>query len=159
MLERRNMDQIPFRLFTSRGNIDFELINSHLYRKQLTDELLNLTLDCLDQDAEGDFWIKFRIFKIKKDHRLPITRELAAEIQEQQQEIKKIWGNEINVLFPTVKGKPFSQCSVRRNLNEIGLPLSQRERASNASKEAIIAALRQRVKKTGRGKPRPPQTA
>jgi len=84
------------------------------------DELLNLTLDCLDQDAEGDFWIKFRIFKIKKDHRLPITRELAAEIQEQQQEIKKIWGNEINVLFPTSKGKPFSQCSVRRNLNEIG---------------------------------------
>lgn len=84
------------------------------------DELLNLSLDCLQQDAEGDFWLRFRIFKMRKEHTLPVTRALAAELQQQQLEVRNAWGDKGGILFPTMKGKPFSQSSIRRKLNELG---------------------------------------
>ena len=52
-------------------------------------ELVALQRDCLHQDHQGDWFIGFTREKVKAEHRLPISKELAAVIQEQQQYIQE----------------------------------------------------------------------
>jgi integrase/recombinase XerD len=49
-------------------------------------EVCGMRFDCLRQDAEGDWWLHFWDYKLKKEHNpIPISRELAKVIQAQQQ--------------------------------------------------------------------------
>jgi len=62
-------------------------------------ELLELPINCLKPDAKGDWYIQFRRGKILKEDTLPISRELAVVIQEQQQYIRQELGEGFRYLF------------------------------------------------------------
>lgn len=62
-------------------------------------ELCRLRFDCLRQDAAGDWWISYYQFKMKKDHSIAISKELAAVIQEQQKYINDNLGQDFSYLF------------------------------------------------------------
>ena len=68
-------------------------------------ELCQLDFDCLLQDATGDWFLKHYQSKMKKEHTIPISRELARVIQEQQASVKVDWGNQENP-FLFVAPKP-----------------------------------------------------
>lgn len=48
-------------------------------------EACALRLDCLSRDAEGDYFLRYHQPKMRKEIQIPITRELAVVIREQQQ--------------------------------------------------------------------------
>lgn len=52
-------------------------------------ELVNLNFDCLLQDKTGDWFLKYYQYKMKKEITIPISREIARIIQEQQRFIRK----------------------------------------------------------------------
>lgn len=62
-------------------------------------ELVLCPLDCIKQDTRGDWCIIFWRKKGKEDHVLPISREIAKIIQEQQQYIRQHLGDSFNYLF------------------------------------------------------------
>ena len=62
-------------------------------------ELCLLEFDCIRQDAQGDWWLNYHQFKMKKDHTISITKELASVIQEQQKYIKENIGENYKYLF------------------------------------------------------------
>ena len=62
-------------------------------------ELQLCKLDCLKQDSRGQWFIEFWRKKNKDTHRLPITRERAKIIQEQQEYIKQTFGDSFDYLF------------------------------------------------------------
>lgn len=57
-------------------------------------ELCQLPFNCLLQDATGDWFLKHYQSKMKKEHTIPISRELVCVIQEQQASVKQDWGSE-----------------------------------------------------------------
>lgn len=57
-------------------------------------EICQLPFKCLLQDAVGDWFLKHYQSKMKKEDTIPITRELACVIQEQQASVKQDWGCE-----------------------------------------------------------------
>ena len=62
-------------------------------------ELLQLQVNCLKQDAKRDSCIQLIRWKMKKEDTLPISPELAAVIQEQQQYIQEHLGKDFKYLF------------------------------------------------------------
>lgn len=62
-------------------------------------ELCRLKFDCLRQDSAGDWWLNYYQFKMKKDHSVSISRDLAGVIQEQQNYIKNNLGSSFEYLF------------------------------------------------------------
>lgn len=80
-------------------------------------ELCAMPFDCLSQDASGDWFLHYRQYKMKKDHSIPISREVVAVIQEQQREVLATWGQETRWLFPGSKNQPVKQYVVMRALN------------------------------------------
>lgn len=66
-------------------------------------ELCLLNLNCLLQDASGDWFLLYYQSKMRKEHTIPISRVLVAVIQEQQSFIKTFLP-EYNYLFCSRKG-------------------------------------------------------
>jgi integrase/recombinase XerD len=66
-------------------------------------ECCAMPFNCIYPDDQGDFFIKYYQFKMKKDHVVPISKELAAVIQEQQQAVRDEFGSKHELLFPTPK--------------------------------------------------------
>ena len=62
-------------------------------------EALTLSFDCLRQDSQGDWFLFVTRHKMKKEQNIPISRELVAVIQEQQQYIRDKLGKKFNYLF------------------------------------------------------------
>jgi integrase len=62
-------------------------------------ELQLCNLDCLKQDSRGEWAITFWRKKNKDWHTLPITRDVAQVIQQQQDYIKQQFGDRFNYLF------------------------------------------------------------
>lgn len=62
-------------------------------------ELCRLKFDCLRQDSAGDWWLNYYQFKMKKDHTITISRELAGVIQEQQNYIRNNLNSSFEYLF------------------------------------------------------------
>ena len=56
---------------------------------------------------------------MKKEHSIPISREVVAVIQEQQQATQERWGTTIKYLFPSEKGQPFKQVNFLNALNRL----------------------------------------
>lgn len=61
------------------------------------------------QDASGDWFLRYYQAKMKKEHSVPISRELASVIQEQQYSQRDQWGEQTTYLFLNAKGKVFKQ--------------------------------------------------
>nr|MDJ0728131.1 site-specific integrase [Prochloraceae cyanobacterium] len=62
-------------------------------------EVLTLSFDCLRQDTQGDWFLFITRHKMKKEQNIPISRELVAVIQEQQQYIKDNLDKDFDYLF------------------------------------------------------------
>jgi len=82
-------------------------------------ELCKLAVHCLTQDASGDWFLRTYQSKMHKEHSIPISREGAAIIGEQQQEVRKRWGEQARWLFPDKNGQPFKQATFADNLNRL----------------------------------------
>jgi integrase len=75
-------------------------------------ELFLLPLDCLLQDSQGAWFLRYYQSKLKKDHTVPITKELAGLIQAQQQEARARWGADVKYLFPNRQGRHYTRNSL-----------------------------------------------
>src|SRR5258707_652693 len=82
-------------------------------------ELCKLPVACLTQDASGDWFLRTYQSKMRKEHSIPLSREGVAVIQEQQQEMRKRWGDQARWLFPDKNGQPFKQATFADNLNRL----------------------------------------
>lgn len=82
-------------------------------------ELCTLPWDCLTQDASGDWFLRYYQTKMKKEHTIPLAREIVAVIQEQQQAVQTEWDQTIPWLFPNEKGVPIKQLVFVRALNRL----------------------------------------
>lgn len=62
-------------------------------------ELCHLKFDCLGQDNQGDWFLSYFQSKLKKEHCVPISRELVQVIQEQQRYIRENLDDTYEYLF------------------------------------------------------------
>jgi len=74
-------------------------VDSWFFGGMRSSELVPCPLDCIKQDAM--YWCIIWRKKSKEDHVLPISREIAKVIQEQQQYIRHL-GNSFNYPFVEV---------------------------------------------------------
>lgn len=89
-------------------------------------DVLGLKIDCLDKDNKGDYWLIGDQRKVNyKDHKVPISEELAKVILSQQTLTKKNStkeNNPDNYLFVSYrgprKGKPKTTATLSRVLND-----------------------------------------
>lgn len=110
---------IPLRVI-EQLNQHLEFLPPHIMRMVLVlqetgrriSEICCLAWDCLRQDAQGDWFLLHYQHKMKKQDSIPISKELAAVIQEQQEFVISQWGKGFLYLFPTPKpwgkGEPMS---------------------------------------------------
>ena len=83
-------------------------------------ELQLCPLNCLQQNSKGQWSISFKRPKNKDYHTLPISRELAKVIQEQQEETKIFKGENFEFLFyGTTKKSVFSSSNLARAINRL----------------------------------------
>lgn len=80
-------------------------------------ELCTLERNCVITDSEGDCFLKYYQGKMKKEHIVPISRDLAALIVNQENIIREKTGNDFRYLFPREDGSALNQDTFRRNLN------------------------------------------
>jgi integrase/recombinase XerD len=81
-------------------------------------ELLGLPLDCLTQDARGTFFLQFMQGKMKREHTIPVSQEIARVIQEQQQIVRRSRPSS-TILFPNPRGKVFKQSTFTHRINHL----------------------------------------
>lgn len=89
-------------------------------------DVLGLKRDCLEKDNKGDYWLKGDQRKVKyKDHKVPISEELANIIMTQQEVCKThstLENNPEKYLFVTYrgprKGKPQTSATITKVLND-----------------------------------------
>lgn len=95
-------------------------------------EICTLPFNPLLQDAHGDWFLMHFQSKMKKEDTIPISREIVAIIQEQQQCVRDHYGNGCQYLFPQPpeywqrsskkrKGKPIYQRQVNRCLQKLAI--------------------------------------
>jgi integrase len=81
-------------------------------------ELLQLPLDCVTQDARGTFYLRFVQGKMKREHTIPVSQEIARLIQEQQQVVRAT-ERSTALLFPNAKGGVSKQQSFAQQINRL----------------------------------------
>jgi site-specific recombinase XerD len=79
-------------------------------------EACALPVDCLSRDPEGDYFLRYRQPKMRKEIEIPISRELAALIQDQQQLVRRD-SSEARWLFPARRDGPIKSGTYRRVIN------------------------------------------
>lgn len=62
-------------------------------------ELVGLRFNCLQQDSQGGWFLKFTRVKIEKEDNIPISNELAGVIKAQQDYIKSVFDKKFKYLF------------------------------------------------------------
>lgn len=116
-------------------NAHLDLLPTHIMRMVLViqecgmriSELCELPVDCLRQDADGDWFLKYYQGKTKKEHIIPIGQEIANVLLEQQDAVKKTRGNNGQYLFPGKKGAPMKWRVVCEHLNKLAVRVGIRD--------------------------------
>lgn len=103
-------------------------------------ELCRLKFDCLRQDAQGGNFLQYYQFKMKKDHSIPISRELVAVIQEQQSFIRSYLDLKFEYLFSS-RTQGFHQKNDFSPVSKPMLPHTFGEYLNKFSKEKNICTL------------------
>ena len=80
-------------------------------------EACSLPLECLSRDPEGDYFLRYHQPKMRKELQIPISRELATTLQEQQRSVHERWGAGVTWLFPNRKGGPVTPRGYRVAIN------------------------------------------
>ena len=81
-------------------------------------ELLGLPLDCLTQDARGTFYLRFMQGKMKREHTIPVSQEIARIIQEQQETVRD-GQPPSTILFPNPRGQVYKQSTFTQRINRL----------------------------------------
>lgn len=82
-------------------------------------ELCTLKVGCLIQDKEKDWFLQYYQWKMKKEHSIPISKEVAELIIIQEKLITKSFDGKTEYLFPREDGSPLKQDTFRRELNKL----------------------------------------
>jgi len=84
-------------------------------------ELCGLAWNCLHQDGDGDWWLRYYQGKLKKEHSIPITQEVLAVIREQQAWVRATYGQDCRFLFPNHRkpDQPSKQYNFAAALNRL----------------------------------------
>jgi len=87
-------------------------------------ELCRMPFDCLLYDAQRDCFLRYYQYKMKKEHSVPISKEVAAVILEQQQTVQNQY-KQHRYLFPSPyrghKGEAFKQTQFSRAINDLAV--------------------------------------
>lgn len=62
-------------------------------------ELSSLKRGCIEQDTNGHWWLNYTQYKLDKDHRVPISKDCAFAIQEQEKFIQDWFGSDFELVF------------------------------------------------------------
>lgn len=81
-------------------------------------ELLQLSMDCLSQDARGVFYIRYLQGKVRRENTIPVSHEIARVVQEQQDAVRE-QGRVSTLLFPNERGRPARQASFSQAINQL----------------------------------------
>jgi integrase/recombinase XerD len=81
-------------------------------------ELLQLPMDCLSQDARGVFYIRYLQGKVRCENTIPVSHEIARVVQEQQDAVRE-QGRVATLLFPNERGRPARQASFSQAINQL----------------------------------------
>lgn len=81
-------------------------------------ELLQLPLDCLSQDARGVFYLRYLQGKVRRENAIPVSQEIARVVQEQQ-EVVRGRTKPSSLLFPSERGRPIRQASFTQVINQL----------------------------------------
>jgi len=81
-------------------------------------ELLGLPLDCLTQDARGTFYLRFMQGKMKREHTIPVSQEIARIIREQQETVRD-GQPPSTILFPNPRGQVYKQSTFTQRINRL----------------------------------------
>lgn len=100
-------------------------------------ELLTLPFDCLIKDHVGDFFLRYYQSKMKKEHSVPISKEVANVILAHQSEvvlrIKKAGQSEKpEFLFASPRGGSYHPSTFRHNLNLFAAKLGIKDNTGKA---------------------------
>lgn len=82
-------------------------------------ELCTLKKGSVITDKEGDCFLKYYQWKMKKEHIIPISKEVAALILVQEQRVADEMESECEYVFPRKDGSPLKQDTFRVKLNEL----------------------------------------
>lgn len=93
-------------------------------------ELCELKLDCLSMDADGGFFLTYYQTKLKKDHTIPISSEVAEIIIERRETVKAN-EREKEFLFSFIAGSPVKQDTFSKKINEFFFEYDIRDEAGN----------------------------
>lgn len=109
-------------------------------------ELCKLKFNCIAQDKKGDWWLTYYQFKLKKEHTIPLSKEIAEVVKKQQEYIRKELapgfpylfcarkkggnGNRKNDLFIPAS-KPMSYLTLRRYLKILAEEKNIRDASGN----------------------------
>src|SRR5690625_4149053 len=80
-------------------------------------ELCTLKRNCVITDKDGDYFLKYYQRKMKKEHIVPISRDLGELILNQEEIMENKTNNNFKYLFQKEDGSPINQNTFRRNLN------------------------------------------
>lgn len=93
-----------------------------LERLRRISEICPLCFDCLGQDSEGDYFLKVKDRKLKKDYLIPISPVCIAAIKTQQTMVKIDPSYNFSYLFPSKKGSHHVGARhVNKVLNQLAL--------------------------------------
>lgn len=81
-------------------------------------ELLQLPMDCLSQDARGVFYLRYLQGKVRREHAIPVSDEIARVVQEQLEAVRAR-GKASTLLFPNERGRPARQASFSEAINRL----------------------------------------
>lgn len=82
-------------------------------------ELCTLKKGSVITDKEGDSFLKYYQWKMKKEHVIPISKEIAALILVQEQRVANELDDRCVYVFPRKDGTPLKQDTFRVKLNEL----------------------------------------
>jgi integrase len=81
-------------------------------------ELLQLPMDCLSQDARGVFYVRYLQGKVRRENAIPVSDEIARVVQEQLEAVRA-QGRAATLLFPNDRGRPARQASFSQAINQL----------------------------------------
>jgi integrase/recombinase XerD len=83
-------------------------------------ELCEAPFDCLLQDNDGDYFFLYSQGKMRKEHHVPISRELARAVKEQQAYMRdRFPGQAVRYLFMTRRGQLYKRGSLAVIINSV----------------------------------------
>ncbi|WP_088033234.1 tyrosine-type recombinase/integrase [Evansella clarkii] len=81
-------------------------------------ELCTLKKDCLLEDKDGDYFLKYYQWKMKKEHIVPVSKEVAVLIKIRENKVSEEFPDS-EYLFPRKNGTPLKQERFRDELNKL----------------------------------------